>query len=226
MAEYVCKNGILRPITHIYQCVDRLVEGVDYEVYDWLKSDGKSVINTRQYIKDYREVNLYLRVRDFTRFDSTKYVAGAGTVQSNLGFGFSTSRTDDHYRITKASNQITNITSSMQGVHVLELRKPNVYGDGVSYGSSYVYYPCENRPLCLFGWGVTGGSASTGYISNLRVDDKIDLVPCKLLRDISPNLSSQKIAHKAEECGMYDNVSGLFFGRTTQTTGSFSVYND
>lgn len=230
MAEYICKNGILRPINHIYQCVDKLIEGVDYERYDWLKSTGKEAIKTI-FIPDYKSITLYLKVRDFVRQSLASYVCAAGAVTGD-GYGFSFSvrgGTTDAYRITDGYNSITNIAGPTAGVHTLELKNGEAWGDGVKKTTSYTSVPVNNsRYLGIFGNHTGATNCTEGYIARLTITSEygnIDLVPCKLLRDISASLSSDNKPQPKDRCGMFDTISGKFFG-DARGVHKFSVYND
>ena len=55
--------------------------------------------------------------------------------------------------------------------------------------------------------------------SNVEV---INLTPCRLLRPIPATLDGNGIARNAGECGMFDAVSGKFYGNVA-ATGNFTV---
>lgn len=62
-------------------------------------------------------------------------------------------------------------------------------------------------------------------VRNFKIDGVINLTPCRLLRSIPAELDANGRARSAGECGMYDSVSGKFYGNVA-SSGTFSVEND
>ena len=50
----------------------------------------------------------------------------------------------------------------------------------------------------------------------------LDLIPCRLLRPIPATIDANGIARNAGDCGMYDSVSGKFYGNVA-SSGTFTV---
>ena len=70
-------------------------------------------------------------------------------------------------------------------------------------------------------------AAKMSYIRELLPDGsyRSDLTPCRLLRPIPSTLDANGIARQTGECGMYDSVSGKFYGNVA-SSGTFTVSND
>lgn len=60
-----------------------------------------------------------------------------------------------------------------------------------------------------------------GKLHNVKINSA-DFTPCRLLRPIPAALDANGIARNAGECGMYDTVSGKFYGNVAES-GSFTV---
>jgi hypothetical protein len=58
-------------------------------------------------------------------------------------------------------------------------------------------------------------------LKNVKINSH-NFMPCKLLRAIPAELDANGIARNAEECGVVDTYSGLFYGNVN-SSGTFSV---
>lgn len=66
------------------------------------------------------------------------------------------------------------------------------------------------------------GSTTAKYaLSSITVDGVERYIPCRLLRPIPAALDANGIARNAGECGMFDSISGKFYGNVG--SGSFTV---
>lgn len=61
-----------------------------------------------------------------------------------------------------------------------------------------------------------------GKIKQFTIGNTLHFVPCRLLRPIPATLDANGIARNAGECGMYDAVSGKFYGNVA-SSGAFTV---
>lgn len=216
---------VLQEISHQYVAVEELVEGVDYEKYDWLKGDGLARINTKLVIEDYKIVSLTANIRDIEPYSKNAcYVFGCGTYADYKGFGCYVAAKGGTFVKNNQSNGGSNIVS-VSGSHVIEVKNGEWYGDGQYKTNAGYWNPAPTKTLHLFGWQSGSDRSVKGYFGNFSIDGIISLSPCQLIQPIPAKLDSQGIARAAGECGMIDSVSGKFYGNAN-TTGAFSVYND
>lgn len=244
MAEYICVNGVLRPINHIYQCVDRLIEGVDYERWDWLK---RPIYNKcRIIIPNFNDSKVYIstKIRDEFKGRNTKkdefggdeermiYVGGIRTAIYAAGnyLGWKIMVCSNDFDNTKyISNNYRDIECDMIGLSTDFVRLTRYDGTILDNWSPRNFDSTlidRNVDLNLFSDGNWYARCSINYlklVSRLDGTIKLSLSPCKLIRPISASLDSQGIARQIGECGMTDGIK--FYGNAN-TTGSFSVYND
>lgn len=64
---------------------------------------------------------------------------------------------------------------------------------------------------------------TTSYTSAITVDGVVKYIPCKLLRNIPSALDANNIQRNAGECGMYDCISGKFYGNIASSSNTFAV---
>ena len=85
-----------------------------------------------------------------------------------------------------------------------------------------------NADVLLFENIANNGTYFHGDIAYFRITDptfsinRVNMTPCRLLRPIPASLDANGIARNAGECGMFDAVSGKFFGNVA-SSGSFTV---
>lgn len=68
------------------------------------------------------------------------------------------------------------------------------------------------------------GNEGVTLTSSIYVDGVERYIPCRLLRPIPASLDANGIARNAGECGMYDSISGKFYGNVG--SGTFTVSDD
>jgi hypothetical protein len=215
MALFVAKNGQLQTIKGIFECKNMLREGVDYETADWLKADipfevrmMDLPINSSNIKFDIERLSLG-NIQIFKTenadyfFWERNFVIGVYDIINHKDFTskpYPDNTTLFHIRTTETSVKFNNI-------------EIGVYGFPIKYF----------RISCLT--GSTYRIDVITKISSIEVDGVTRYVPCQLLRDIPATLDANGKARVAGECGMYDAVSGKFFGNVA-STGSFTVVND
>lgn len=105
----------------------------------------------------------------------------------------------------------------------------DVNGEHFNFPSNSDTY-IESKSIWLFKYN-TGGSINRyfhGDIAYFRITDptfsinRINMFPCRLLVDIPAILDGNGIARQAGTCGMWDTVSGRFFGNVADR-GTFDV---
>lgn len=214
MAIFVAKNGQLQTLKGVYECKNMLREGVDYVTYDWLKADIPSNVTMMQLPVNSNNVE----------YDLQRLEHGNTTIFHTKNDEYKYFFWQDGYTIgvydVKGDRDITYkyYDSTVSLFHI-------------KTDSSSVVFNTIN--VGVFGFPITNilwknSSGSRGDItktSSIKVDGVVRYVPCKLLRSIPSTLDANGKARVAGECGMYDSVSGKFFGNVA-STGSFTVTND
>lgn len=209
MAEYICKNGILRPINHIYQCVDKLVEGVDYEFVNGLSL---------------RNYNLVTIDSQFPIEFKIKPVSGFQNILLNGGstsYMFIQNSNNNIFQYRNGGNSYAQLMVNVFGKQWVWKFNENNYTIG---GVSKAYYSGFDKNK-TFVFNTTRSDAQTNahivfyYIKSAT----IDLRPIRLLRDVSGKHTSNKQPKSAESLGLLDvNSQILYFG----SGSSIEVYND
>lgn len=205
-----------------------------YEEYEWLVGDGSAYIDTN--IKP--SENLRTKIK-FAYTDSSDSIArnssifGSGLIASGgiisnrywvncdnyleVGYG-NYYRTG--WRISPNQDIEIDFNYGKNNTHKFKINDtiyPNWSGE-----------PNTTQNIVIFGRNVGG----TIYVSNSKVSyfQLIDssnlimnLIPVRLLRLIPAILDGNGIARQAGECGMWDKVSGRFYGN--MSSGSFTVSN-
>ena len=109
-----------------------------------------------------------------------------------------------------------------------------VFCDGESKSATVGTFPqgVFGRSIALFQLTTTKTqNYFHGDIAYFRITDptfsidRVNMTPCRLLRPIPASLDANGIARNAGECGMYDTVSGKFYGNVANS-GSFTVSDD
>lgn len=221
MALFVAKNGQLQTLKGVFECKEMLREGMDYERYDWLNGDGAAYIDTL--IHDLSNVLILsikskLPTEEQTLFgrerkasvNSTQLVIYSQTNRFSIwtynGPSSLYCRNEDTVTFDFDNNIIKSSTN--------QISKTLGKVDGWNL---YLFGRCFNNRLYAEAGKIT--------IGNFKIDSLINLNPCQLLQDIPSTLDNNGKARVAGECGMYDSVSGKFFGNVA-STGSFTVSND
>lgn len=213
--QYIATNNGLE---QVYQ--NKLVEGRDYERWDWLKGDGLAWIDTLHKCSTTINVDVLINA-DYVTF--ADYIGAENSDNSgNLRIGVenSTGRLGCvRYNGSKvkfvAPNTDANIVVGGGYVSVNGTKQSfntlvssyNITIGGVNKRNTVKGNPCNFR-----------------YVNISDVDYSLYLSPIKLLSPCPPNLSANGKPYPIGECGMIDSISGKFYGNSG--SGSFSVYND
>lgn len=206
MAEYICKNGILRPITGIYQCCDKLVEGVDYEFVNGL------ILHNYNLITITPNYQISFKIKCVKGFQNI-------VICGNKGWFFL-----QNYNSSYKYFQFWN-GSSAQQLSPIPTTPTNFLLEENSYSigntkRSYSKWDVTQQ----LRFNTTRYDSSDGQIVFYNIKSAtMDLRPIRLLRDVSGKHTSNKQPKSAESLGLFDvNSQILYFG----SGSSIEVYND
>ena len=196
----------------------RLVEGDDFVRAEWLVGDGAAYINTKIKIAANDIINskiIFVNVPQLAYFvygdKNSDYDAVTMVLFNHSNLEMRPSRT------ATANAYSTFITPNSPYVINQAFDSININGNVVWTGNNN--YRANGYDFEVFSSG--GVYIFNGKINYLSIPSKIDLTPCRLLRPIPASLDANGIARNADECGMYDSVSGKFFGNVA--SGTFTV---
>lgn len=221
-------EGEVEPETHtglqqIYQ--NRLIEGVDYETYDWLKADipaGTSMmqlpINSKNFEFQRNFVQL-MNSRYFNTSDSNKrYTYYITDVNGDVW-----ARHPQIWDPARNNNTFQSSVNVGLGIHTIIANNDGVSISGNSNVASLPWY--GNPTSIAFNNSNNQNIHTICLTSSIKVDGVTRYVPCQLLHSIPRNLDAQCKERVAGECGMIDLISGKFYGNVANS-GTFTVEND
>lgn len=206
MAEYICKNGVLRPINHIYQCVDRLVEGIDYEFVNGL------LVHNYNFITITPNYPISFKIKSVKGFQNI-------VICGNKGWFFlqNYSSSYKYFQFWNGSSaqQLSSIPTTPTNF-LLEENSYSINNTKRSYSKWDVTQQLR--------FNTTRSDTSDGQIVFYNIKSAtMDLRPIRLLRDVSGKHTSNKQPKSAESLGLLDvNSQILYFG----SGSSIEVYND
>lgn len=226
--QEISKQYVATPqgLEQVYQ--NKLVEGRDYEKYDYLVGDGVAYINVPYLfnidflVNDIGDGSIYTQFTGtHRRFASTTYTCQlrhTGLIDYDANGAVSAFWKNSVYPLYPALTQVR----YKKDYSALRFFDANCKSNGNE--SSPDMTTLRTKSLYV------GNKYLLQYIKANELQKvsenwSLILTPVKLLTHCPPNLSSQGKLHLAGECGMVDSVSGKFYGNTN-TTGNFSVYND
>lgn len=226
MAIFVAKSGQLQTVKGIFECKNMLREGVDYERYDWLVGDNTARIEW--------SANLWNnQLHTIIGKQQSDYLINSNYSSNTTNIRITYHRMEDLFMVIFRSG-------SDNSYHIADYNPFSTMPDVVDfkfYIDNGVGY-CERN-----GSKITGHRMETYwntdvplriYVGKMNLLEEYNaatntsvtsLTPCQLLRNIPSTLDNNGKARVAGECGMYDSVSGKFFGNVA-STGSFTVSND
>lgn len=205
--QYIATNNGLE---QVYQ--NRLVEGRDYERWDWLKVNGNGCNQWKWVCNANWEIKLSK--------------TGSSSISNFIS----------HRQITY--NSVMAISPTAEAIYYYETDTHTGKYFTLNKGKAILEYKVENNGFYingnLFRTSGRGGmkgldftAATSANIIDLNyiiIDGVVSLSPVKLLTPCPANLSANGKSYPIGECGMIDSVSGKFYGNSGN--GSFSVYND
>lgn len=247
--QYIATNNGLE---QVYQ--NKLVEGRDFEKYDWLKCDGEAYIETNilpnwgdslrgrmmfnESIIKLRKNAILISARESAETDSRRITLSTGGAFFNnneLQFIVCYSLTGNGPWIVLNNNAIA-IPSEFQGdidfgYTLTQKSSEDIFVNFIMNGKEIKLYTNKSSTyktgnLILSSYVIGRGRFGISAPCNINYA-KINnhiFSPIKLLSPCPPNLSANGKPYAQGECGMIDAISGKFFGNSG--SGSFSVYND
>lgn len=218
----------------------RLVEGDDFVRAEWLKGDGMAYINTNHKLVSIEDrFDIKYRILDDGISGISKELDLFGYTDKSFPnarnvilTAFTAGRTFANYCYATNSSgyfleglfdgtmQLYADTSNMHRIiNGIELQVVSTNGlTQQQMGDVYLFDvnldSHSNHPF--------NGGIAYFKISDASSNTKMNLIPCRLLRPIPATLDANGIARNAGDCGMYDTVSGKFYGNVANS-GTFSV---
>lgn len=213
----------------VYRRKDALIEGEDYEKYHWLEGDGNTYIDTNIIPSQLDTISLKV---NHTKPNSIKGIFGVfylNTPAFAKASCFLVNYNNATFAIRYFSSQI--YPESDTEVQVV-MDKDEIVINGVqSAFSQYSDAPSPPYSLPLFTrLRVDNGELNYTQelyncrISYFNIQNKLHLIPCKLLKPVPKWLDANGIRRQVGECGMIDLVSGKFYGNVNNV-GTFTVEN-
>jgi hypothetical protein len=226
MAIFVAKNGSLQTLKGVFECKNMLREGVDYEGYDWLKADIP--ISTTMMSLPINSKNFEFQRNFIQLMNSSYFFTGSSSNNSYAYFITDTLDMNDlRPQIWNGESNIVVYTSSSKlglGIHTITANDNGITISSATNTATLPWYGNEAN-VVIFNNANNVNKKTIHLTSSIKVDGVTRYVPCQLLKPIPASLDANNRARSAGECGMYDSISGKFFGNVA-STGSFTVVND
>lgn len=212
-------EGDVEPETHtglqqIYQ--NKLIEGVDYETYDWLKADipiGTSMMSLPINSRNFEWKRKFIQVGHSTYMYGDTFVYAAAFVQGGVDCSISIFNLKQRRNVGILGTNVTGRLIELIGTED-SLTIDNISVSLRDLIKTVIFETVSNsQRKCIF------------LTSSIRVDGVTRYVPCQLLKPIPRNLDAQCKERVAGECGMIDLISGKFYGNVA-SSGTFTVEND
>lgn len=214
---------ILREIKNIF-IKNRLTEGVDYKRYEWLKyMNWAKPKGENSLLGAYLNCNLKVTTR-------LKVTIKLGEIIRM--------NNSDVELIVRSSTRTYYIRRSYFNNNIAVYSPPStMISNEYNLGSNLDFLITEeglfvndvrliNKKIEYINQFGQFGRSCTGSISSVTTEEGVDiLVPCQLLKSIPATLDANNIARSAGECGMYDSISGKFYGNVA-SSGTFTVEGD
>lgn len=211
----------------------RLVEGDDFVRAKWLCGRNGAYINT-----NYKLVTIEDRFECFIKYDGNPVNPNNreqwifGVWNNNDVIGNYIARADNKLGVLyKVDNQLW-CRCTENYIHKFEtfVNGSSFYciDNGLQFSDSTngLTEKTINSPCYLYTCnGLDAAQYFHGDIAYFNIEPtKVRMFPCRLLRPIPATLDANGIARSAGECGMYDSISGKFYGNVG--SGTFTVSND
>lgn len=228
---------ILREIKNIY-IKNRLTEGVDFVMKEWLKGTGGCYIDTliNPAWNDQLSATAKANGQPTDRWAFILYASG-----SESGIYLSTDRwwVESNTPSVMVSQRVAGNTDNISfsafpatAEIYLSLKVTNnatpTYSckiNGVAWsgnvnGSNII----TTLPDSTYKIGKSSSGLDVLKLKNVNINSH-NFTPCQLLKSIPATLDANNKARAAGECGMYDSISGKFFGNVS-SSGTFTVEGD
>lgn len=201
-------------LQQIYQ--NKLIDGQDYETYDWLKADipiGTTMMRLPINSRNFEWKRKFIQIGHSCYMQGDTFTYAAATIQGGVKCSISIwnniqERNDGIFgtnvtgRLIELIGTEDSLTIDNISVSLRDLIK------AISFDAII-----NSQRKCIF------------LTSSIKVDGVTRYVPCQLLRSIPRNLDAKCKERVAGECGMIDLISGKFYGNVA-SSGTFTVEND
>lgn len=228
MSIYINKQGSLKRINHIYHCTSKLLEGLDYEVHEWLNVVPTSLNGGYYYKGPSMHIGKALTFSCICCINST----------------FRSPR-EDCAIIAPYNNFIGDFVGiSMKSLVVMRREsKGNAYGikwgvknERFSVSADITGITIDNvliKPAYNKQYSQLDIYINHPYLSTFNVRlknvviDGINYYPVRLLHHITADSDNDGIARNAEDCGLINSKTGKFYGSISpENYGYFTVENE
>lgn len=235
MALFCAKSGQLQTVKGVFECKEMLREGVDYVRYQWLVGDGaayimepsQTVIRWINYQNDFGTIKIFDATKhnglfyEWIRPDDKWVKFYLKYINGSLRFAWHGGGYDINVNLADGNLLIKPRKLSSTQYNGTCVNNDVTYNIPDAWYLPGKYVPRNHKVSAPEGIGISKFekvNTSTNEITR-------QMYPCRLLHSIPAILDGNGIARQAGECGMYDSVSGKFFGNVA-TSGSFTVTND
>jgi len=225
--NFVLGQDVNSKLQQIYQ--NKLIEGVDYETYDWLKANIPITTTMMQLPINSR---IFEFKRNFIRLMNSDYFNTSNDSENpaynyfitDYSGGGTGNRCPRIWDISNSSIVYASPTSVNFGViHTIVANSDEIM---IKDGTHTVSLPWYGNPFKINFNNTNNENKNTVHLtSSIKVDGVTRYVPCQLLKPIPRNFDANNIARVAGECGMVDLLAGKFYGNV-DNNGTLTVVND
>jgi hypothetical protein len=206
------KNMYVSNLQQIYQ--NKLIEGVDYQTYDWLKANIPPNV---------RMMNLPVNSNN-VEYDLQRLALKNTTIFNTKNDEYAYFFWQNRYVIGVYDIKRERDITSKSYDSTISLFHIKTTSNSVAFNS--VNIGAFGLPITNILWHVVPASTSdTTKTSSIKVDGVTRYVPCQLIRSIPRNLDAQCKERVAGDCGMIDLKTRKFYGNMA-SSGTFTVEND
>lgn len=225
-------------LIQIYQN-KKLIEGVDYDVYTYLKGTGVCYIDTliNPAWNDQLSATTKVSGRPTVANPVILYANGTNTIVGMiLGGGWYKDNIPQFLvwnKAVKPDEYIAWVRFPANAELYASFKVVNNSMPNVSFkvnGASWTNRSTKGSniitelPDATYKIGSTETGLNVLKLMNVKINDH-NFIPCKLKCSIPRNLDAQYKERHAGECGMVDLISGKFYGNVANS-GTFTVEND
>ena len=216
----------------VYRRKDALIEGEDYEKYHWLVGDKSSYI-------DVPRSNEVTDVIHFKVDTSNSGLEGVRGIFGNIRLGTGVNNNTIHfvkynsdYMACRAFNSDNELRPTRYSVMSVDILTDSVKVNSDTYELNRGTTALEGYSMPIFSRRRINDDLTTNITKEIiaaslayfKIDNVLDLIPCKLLKPVPKWLDANGIRRNIGECGMIDLVSGKFYGNVN-SVGTFTVEN-
>jgi hypothetical protein len=227
----------------VYRRKDALIEGEDYEKFHWLCGRNGAYIDTDYIPLHSDSISCHYRYDGVTKNPDD---------EEQEIFGLYEKVSDDTiYRCRAYINSFNRLAVQFclitdgfyeTGEHITDADITDLHIEGENFyfrvNGVQFSYPTNldgttmvfSKSLWIFSYNVNKKRYFHGDIAYFRITDstfnvdKVNMIPCQLLKPVPKWLDANGIRRQVGECGMIDLISGKFYGNVN-SVGTFTVEN-